>query len=96
MDNSIDIDLCKASMRIEIDYLQSAVKLFFDQPAKCGEDGKEFLIIFFYCLFLHASYEILCKRSLLSVAVDKNVHMYIFNVLLIHLEKKPEKNLTNV
>lgn len=46
MDKRIDVDLCTANKRIEIDYSQSAVKVFFEQPAKCGQDGKEFLIIF--------------------------------------------------
>lgn len=50
MGKRIDVDLCTANKRIEIDYSQSAVKVFFEQPAKCGQDGKEFLIIFFYRL----------------------------------------------
>lgn len=37
----IDIDMCNNSKTVEFDYTQSAIKLFFDQKAPCGKDGKK-------------------------------------------------------
>lgn len=48
MGNPIEVDLCKNSKnrKIEIDYSQRSVKMFFDQSAKCGQNGKRIIIIY--------------------------------------------------
>lgn len=45
-DKPIQVDLCNNSKKIEIDYSQSAVKIFFDETAPCGSDCKFILINF--------------------------------------------------
>lgn len=49
----LEIDLCKSKGRIETDYSQGAVMLFFDVKAPCGKDGNFYLlklrISIFYC-----------------------------------------------
>lgn len=41
----MEVNLCKNSKKIEIDYSQNSVKIFFDQSAKCGQDGKKIIIV---------------------------------------------------
>ncbi|XP_031627910.1 cation-independent mannose-6-phosphate receptor isoform X2 [Contarinia nasturtii] len=38
-DKNHRVDLCKKSKKIEIDYTQSIVKMFFDETAVCGSDS---------------------------------------------------------
>lgn len=41
----IQVDLCKNDKKIEIDYTQSTVKMFFVQNAQCGQDGKRVRVV---------------------------------------------------
>lgn len=53
MNQPIEINLCNIIERTEIDYTQSAVKLFFDQKAACGNDGKKLhACLFFFNVYL--------------------------------------------
>lgn len=56
MGNSMEVNLCKISKKIEIDYRQSSVKMFFDQSAKCGQDGKKFYNCFHVCVCVRERY----------------------------------------
>lgn len=48
----IQVDLCKNDKKIEVDYTQSTIKMFFDQNAKCGQDGKRIVVPFHSILFI--------------------------------------------
>lgn len=60
MGKTIEVNLCKNSKQIEIDYAQSTVKLFFDQKAQCGQDGKRIVIASFFLCTLH-NFVFLCS-----------------------------------